>query len=798
MIRQTLRNLPVGLFETYSRKLAKIAKRRKLNLVRRIFSWVAVAVHPLLLEELQEAVAFGSEDSFWDREKLPHPSVIMGSCENLVILDEDSKVSFAHHTVQSFLESLDSSALYSDFYLDIAAAHILAATFCVSYLSFDDFEAQLVSREKPTKHVQSTTWLSTGGLRFVTGALGLSDGWFTLPYRLLGGKPYHPPHPIEITWRSMPRKPCAPQSLGVKYRMLDYAIDNWLLHTKDLQTEDVDGTIIERFRQLALERVMVFDHTKWAAELNPEGLPFYAVCQWATENNHLPLLRSLQSPPWGPSVHHYWWIQHRNGEDPFWGPCLNGHNKLLKFMLRSTVAVCHEAEKNMQNFLTPDHLVWCASANGHYDIVETILAEGLCPDTTSQRPKHVTDDRTLSKASALEIAVRKGHAEVTRRLIIHGAKVNIPNDRSEIPLHYAKSDEVASLLLQAGADIESRTENRARPLHSAVAAGRHVVVSKLLTAGACITAQDCVGRTPLHYASDPVTAAMLLEFEPSIIHSSYHETPLSLASSRGNAALVTLFCKSGAYMNASNTSGENALHLAAKSGHLSTVRELLVYGPTLIHIRDGNGRTPLHYAMQRVHHDFIPLFLEHGVDITDFWKCAFIPCEENLYAVVIDRLLELHLPVDLEDEDGMSALHHAAEIGSTSAINKLILELANIDKISHKGRTPLMCGVLRGQLFTARALLEAGASVDLQDVHGRTALFMAASSGEMEIAYLLRAYGADPTIPGHFIDAKFDRILKTPLQVLKSRRMADQDLVAYLEGHTWTKAKNRALEGSTP
>ena len=802
-IRQTLRNLPLGLFETYSRKMAKIVTRRKFNLVQRIFSWVAVAVHPLLLEELQEAVAFGSEDYFWDREKLPHPSVIIGSCENLVILDEDGKVSFAHHTVRSFLESLDSSALYSEFYLDTAAAHVLAATFCVSYLSLDDFEAQVVRREQQIKHVLSTTGLRTGGLRLVTGALGLSDGWFTLPYKLLGGKPYHPQHPIEITWRSIPRKRCAPQSLGAKYRMLDYAIDNWLLHTKDLQTEDVDETTMTRFRKLALERVMAFDHTKWAATSSPKDLPFDAVCRWATEHDHLPLLRSLQSPPWGPSIHHYWWIQHRNGEDPFRGPCLKGHNKVLDLMLQATDITCHEDEKNMRKFLTPVHLVWCASANGHHDIVETILANGRSPNTTSQRPNYISDDHNPLKASALEIAVRKGHAEVTRRLISHGARVNFPDDDLRIPLHHANTATIATLLLQGGAHIESESRTGERPLHSAVAAGRGVVVSTLLAAGADVSTKDSMGRTILHYASDPATAAKLWTFAPSTIYACDKncETPFLLAVSRGHAALVKFYCNSGVSTKSINASGETALHLAVKGGHLVIVQELMVHGPTEIHARDHDGITPLHHALewwQRGDRDFVLLFLGCGVDIAEFWSHAFLTCDKNLYAVAIDGLLELHLPVDHEDNNGMSALHHAAEIGSILAVRRLIENHANVDKLNSNGCTPLMCAISRGQLPAVRTLLESGARVDVQDSHGRTALFIAASLDETKIAYLLRAYGADPTIQGRAPEDEGnpDAPLKTPLQVLKTRRWVDRDLVAYLEAQTWTQAKNRAFGGS--
>lgn len=62
IIRETLRNLPHGLIETYARILKKInVSSLKSDVARKVFKWAACATRPLEIEEMQEAIAFGIE-----------------------------------------------------------------------------------------------------------------------------------------------------------------------------------------------------------------------------------------------------------------------------------------------------------------------------------------------------------------------------------------------------------------------------------------------------------------------------------------------------------------------------------------------------------------------------------------------------------------------------------------------------------------------------------------------------------------------------------------------------------------
>lgn len=79
LIRQTLRNLPNGLIETYERVLNKIwgGTTNNREVVRRIFMWMICAQRPLEIEELREAAGFEPNQNSWISEKLPDADLII-------------------------------------------------------------------------------------------------------------------------------------------------------------------------------------------------------------------------------------------------------------------------------------------------------------------------------------------------------------------------------------------------------------------------------------------------------------------------------------------------------------------------------------------------------------------------------------------------------------------------------------------------------------------------------------------------------------------------------------------------
>ena len=121
-----------------------------------------------------------------------------------------------------------------------------------------------------------------------------------------------------------------------------------------------------------------------------------------------------------------------------------------------------------------------------------------------------------------------------------------------------------------------------------------------------------------------------------------------------------------------------------------------------------------------------------------------------------------------------SALHLAAEAGNLEVIEALpragVKKL--LDELDAADRTPLMYAAGKGNIQTARALIEMGADINARNSTGDTALRMAASDGTLEVAKLLLEAGANPLLPG--------RMLLTPLDRARERHTPEGRMIAAL------------------
>lgn len=131
------------------------------------------------------------------------------------------------------------------------------------------------------------------------------------------------------------------------------------------------------------------------------------------------------------------------------------------------------------------------------------------------------------------------------------------------------------------------------------------------------------------------------------------------------------------------------------------------------------------------------------------------------------------------DETGATPLHHAAERGNATLAARLCELGAPLDLVDARGETPLakalhagpwkqapasaVVAILRRHgasvdLFALAAMgdasgvvaaLDAGASANETDEHGRTPLFVAAHNNQLDTIVALLARGADPNIAAH-------------------------------------------------
>ena len=111
------------------------------------------------------------------------------------------------------------------------------------------------------------------------------------------------------------------------------------------------------------------------------------------------------------------------------------------------------------------------------------------------------------------------------------------------------------------------------------------------------------------------------------------------------------------------------------------------------------------------------------------------------------RLLEAGADADAADDHGVTPLERAAENASLAMVELLLDGGADADAARTSGLTPLMTAARTGDAAIVEALLDRGADVNAVTVETRsTALMWALAAPHHDVARLLLARGADPTL----------------------------------------------------
>lgn len=236
------------------------------------------------------------------------------------------------------------------------------------------------------------------------------------------------------------------------------------------------------------------------------------------------------------------------------------------------------------------------------------------------------------------------------------------------------------------------------------------------------------------------------------------EQNLLRAATSGDGDAIARALDAGASLSASGTGpyGSTALHIAAGSGHVDIVRQLLARGadPNAV---SSEGLTPLLHATSEV----APLLIEAGADVNpDAGYGTGTPLGS---AVISDDLDYIRLLLNAgADPDTVvpilshqGPLHFGATNGSDEAIRLLLDAGANPNLADELGFTPLLY-VVSGQdignpevaIEIARLLLAAGADVNhasrADNSYAWTPLMQAARNGEPELVrFLLGVEGID-------------------------------------------------------
>ena len=164
------------------------------------------------------------------------------------------------------------------------------------------------------------------------------------------------------------------------------------------------------------------------------------------------------------------------------------------------------------------------------------------------------------------------------------------------------------------------------------------------------------------------------------------------AAAAGNVEQMEMLLEQGVDVNASDTAGRGALHLACSEGHCRAVKFLLSNGAKL-EMQDRWGKTPLVEAVlsgKRAVADLLVhagAVLQHDVKAEMEAKMHHFSARGDLLGV--QRLLESGIGINTTDYNGRTALHIACEWGKLEMVNYLIAEGADVHCLDVLQETPM-------------------------------------------------------------------------------------------------------------
>lgn len=173
------------------------------------------------------------------------------------------------------------------------------------------------------------------------------------------------------------------------------------------------------------------------------------------------------------------------------------------------------------------------------------------------------------------------------------------------------------LLLEAKADPDRKSENGTYPLQLAVKAGHVALARKLLHARSDANMTDDKFVTPLHtavHADHPRIIQLLLLHKANInACDKVGQPPFFFARSKD--ACVALI-EGNADIVHLNKKGQGALHLMAHNGAYDALSFLTDHDQLrhMVDLQDERGRTALHHAAARVQQGIVSRLLDVGAD----------------------------------------------------------------------------------------------------------------------------------------------------------------------------------------
>jgi ankyrin repeat protein len=282
--------------------------------------------------------------------------------------------------------------------------------------------------------------------------------------------------------------------------------------------------------------------------------------------------------------------------------------------------------------------------------------------------------------------------------------------------------------------------------------GNRDALRAALKDGGDVNAAQGDGMTPLHWAAqrNDVEMADLLLYAGANVKATTRiggYTPLLVAAKAGNAKVIDTLLMHGADPDRTTANGTTPLMFAAAAGNVDAVRSLAYYSTNINARESVKGETALDFAAYAGRADVIRVLTAAGADPN-------VTTNERDLAPFAKEEQEQQAAFRGGGNGGAGAANAGGRGGRAGApgapaapqIPGVTRQYNYTELVGYwGGLSPLHIASRQGQMESAKALIEAGADVNLRSAGDRiTPMVIATINGNFDLAKYMLDHGADP------------------------------------------------------
>ena len=367
-------------------------------------------------------------------------------------------------------------------------------------------------------------------------------------------------------------------------------------------------------------------------------------------------------------------VQNEDGDTPLHIAVRNKHIKMIRLLMYKNADFNILNKKNVSAIML--------ALNTNIDIVKRIA---------------VIEPYIKNKGmNLLHYAVYFNQLEITKQLLTE-ENINSETKDKNTPLHIAickENYEIASLLIDKGADVNKLNKNNKSPLCLAIGWNSMDIIKKLIEKG--------------------VDAKKALF--------SGHRSAIMECIEKKNIEMFTYFVNLGVDINMPDEDGKTPLHEAVCWDRMDMVKVLIENG-ALRNVKDRYHRVPFHYAVMHNQIEMVKYLIdEENINLSDRQLNPLHIAVKEKYVNMVKFLVSNNADVNASNNLGNTPLHMAVKVKHFDIVKFLISNNANINAINKIGDTPLHIAVKEKDYDIVKLLVSNNADVNFMDDSWNTPL----------------------------------------------------------------------------